>query len=102
MMGRDLSRALDPALLASDCGIVCDEWQARALRERHKRSIWLCSRQCGKTTTAAIMALHTVLYEPPALGSNHQQRGARDLYQRRAPCWQGAARVKPRRHAEQW
>ena len=67
MMGRDLSRALDPVLLASDCGITCDEWQARALRERHKRSIWLCSRQCGKTTTAAIMALHTVLYEPPAL-----------------------------------
>src|SRR5262245_29721310 len=67
MIGRDISRALDPVLLALDCGITCDEWQARALREKHKRSIWLCSRQCGKSTTAALMALHAVLYEAPAL-----------------------------------
>lgn len=67
MIGRDISRALDPVLLALDCGITCDEWQARALREKHKRSIWLCSRQCGKSTTAALLSLHTLLYEPPSL-----------------------------------
>jgi len=67
MMGRDISRALDPVLLAHDCGIEPDEWQARALRLQAKRSIWLCSRQCGKSTTACLMALHEVLYACPAL-----------------------------------
>src|SRR5262249_34020389 len=67
MMGVDLARAFDPVVLARDCGIECDEWQARALRQRPKRSIWLCSRQCGKSTTAALLSLHTLLYEPPAL-----------------------------------
>jgi hypothetical protein len=66
-MHADIARALDACLLAADAGIVCDEWQARALRERHKRSIWLCSRQCGKSTTAALLSLHTLLYEPPSL-----------------------------------
>jgi hypothetical protein len=63
MIGADIARGLDPCLLARDVGIECDEWQARALRERHKRSIWLCSRQCGKSTTAALLSLHTLLYE---------------------------------------
>src|SRR5262249_50662177 len=67
MLAVDLARAFDPVVLAADCGITCDEWQARALREKHKRSIWLCSRQCGKSTTAALLSLHTLLYEPPSL-----------------------------------
>ena len=29
MMAKDLARALDPALTAVDCGIVCDPWQER-------------------------------------------------------------------------
>src|SRR5262249_4233160 len=66
-MGIDLARALDPCLLAADVGIPPDDWQARALRERHKRSLWLCSRQCGKSTTAALLSLHTLLYEAPSL-----------------------------------
>src|SRR4051794_29630941 len=67
MIARDIARMLDPVLLAQDIGISCDDWQARALRLQAKRSIWLCSRQAGKSTTACLMALHTVLYEPPAL-----------------------------------
>src|SRR5262245_10183464 len=67
MMALDLARCLDPVLLAADVGIACDDWQARALRLQAKRSLWLCSRQCGKSTTAALMALHKALYEPGAL-----------------------------------
>jgi hypothetical protein len=66
MMG-DLARALDPVLLAQDCGIEPDPWQGRALRLQAKRSLWLCSRQCGKSTTAALATLHTALYEPGSL-----------------------------------
>ena len=54
--------------MAADCGLPeLDDWQATALRRHAKRSLWLCSRQCGKSTTAALSTLHTALYEPGSL-----------------------------------
>lgn len=67
MMALDLARAFDPALLAQDCGIVPDPWQADLLRTMPKRALLLCSRQSGKSTITALMALHVALYEAPAL-----------------------------------
>jgi Terminase large subunit, T4likevirus-type, N-terminal len=67
VMARDLSRAFDPVLLAQDCGITPDAWQARLLRERPRRSLLLCCRQAGKSTVTALMSLWTALFEPPAL-----------------------------------
>lgn len=66
-LSRDLARAFDPVLLAEDCAVTADEWQARVLRERPRRGLWLCARQTGKTTTALLTTLWTVLYEAPAL-----------------------------------
>jgi hypothetical protein len=65
MISNDLARALDPALIAHDAGIVPDEWQAELLRSEHDRILMLCSRQAGKTTTAAIIALSTAIYRRP-------------------------------------
>ena len=67
MMARDLARALDPALIAHDCGITPDPWQATLLRERPRRSLLLCSRQSGKTTTTALGALDCAIYQPGSL-----------------------------------
>lgn len=67
MMARDLSRALDPALIAHDCGIVPDPWQAELLRTRPRRSLLLCARQSGKSTVTALTALDTAIYQAPAL-----------------------------------
>jgi Terminase large subunit, T4likevirus-type, N-terminal len=67
MMGRDLARALDPVLLAQDCGVNPDPWQANLLRERPRRSLLLCSRQSGKSTVTALLALWVAIYEAPAL-----------------------------------
>lgn len=67
MMGIDLARALDPVLLARDCGVEPDAWQAEVLRERPKRTLLLCARQTGKTTTTALLALWQAIYEAPAL-----------------------------------
>jgi hypothetical protein len=64
MMARDLARCLDPVLLALDCGIVPDPWQASLLRERPRRSLLLCSRQSGKSTVTALQALWQAVYEP--------------------------------------
>ena len=67
MMVRDLARAIDPVELARDVGIEPDVWQAKLLRERPRRSLLLCARQTGKSTTTAITALWTAIYEAPAL-----------------------------------
>ena len=57
MMARDLSRALDPVLFARDAGIEPDPWQAKLLRDMPNRALLLCSRQSGKSTVTALMAL---------------------------------------------
>jgi phage FluMu gp28-like protein len=67
MMSRDLSRALDPCLIAHDCGITPDSWQATLLRDRPRRSLLCCARQTGKTTTTAITAIDTAIYQPGSL-----------------------------------
>jgi len=66
-MHLDIARCLDPVLLATDCGLVPDPWQARLLRDRPRRSLLLCSRQSGKSTVTALMALWTAIFEAPAL-----------------------------------
>ncbi len=46
-------------------GFNPDPWQTRVLRGGYKRLLLLCARQTGKSTVAAILALHTALYAPP-------------------------------------
>jgi len=67
MMARDLARALDPVLLALDCGITPDPWQADLLRSTASRILELCTRQGGKSTTTSLIALNTALYKPASL-----------------------------------
>ena len=60
--------ALDPALLFEDAaGGAPDEWQSRILRGRHRRLLLCCSRQAGKSTVAAVLALHDAVYRPGSL-----------------------------------
>src|SRR5688572_20149675 len=66
-MSHDLARALDPALLMADAGQTPDLWQQDVLRTEAKRLLLLCSRQSGKSTVTAALALHTALYQAPAL-----------------------------------
>jgi Terminase large subunit, T4likevirus-type, N-terminal len=63
----DFARAVDPVLLATDCGITPDPWQADLLRAAPRRGLLLASRQSGKTTATSILALHRALYTPDAL-----------------------------------
>src|SRR5262245_13982743 len=63
----DISRALDQGLLALDVGIEPDPWQAQVLRQQPRRLLMLCSRQAGKSTVSALLALHTALYTSAAL-----------------------------------
>jgi hypothetical protein len=64
-LGLDLAHALDPVAFAIDrLGFQPDPWQAQLLRSRSPWVLVNCSRQVGKSTTTAISALHTALYDP--------------------------------------
>ncbi len=67
MLADDLAAALDPAMFARSVGIVPDAWQADVLRSTHPRVLMNCSRQSGKSLTAAMVALHAAIYQPGSL-----------------------------------
>ena len=59
----DLYRS-DPARLMADAGFAPDPWQVDLLRSADRRVLLLCSRQVGKSTSTAMLALKTALLEP--------------------------------------
>src|SRR5262245_12437381 len=63
----NLATALDPALLLERAGLEPDPWQRDLLRSDAARTLLLCSRQAGKSTAAAALALKAALLKPPAL-----------------------------------
>lgn len=65
-LSRDFARALDPTLLALDCGITPDPIQTALLTTPARKVLVNCCRQWGKSTTTALIALHEALYAAPA------------------------------------
>jgi terminase large subunit-like protein len=64
----DLAMALDRVVFAREAlGLEPDGWQAGVLRWSGRRLLMNCCRQSGKSTTAAVLALHEVLYRPGCL-----------------------------------
>jgi cytochrome c-type biogenesis protein CcmE len=53
-----------PVEFAISLGIVPDEWQVEVLASNHPRKILCCGRQTGKSTVAAILAIHKALTQP--------------------------------------
>jgi hypothetical protein len=66
-LATDLACALDPVVFSRMAGIDPDPWQARVLRSAAPRLLLNCSRQSGKSTTSATLAMHTAIYQAPAL-----------------------------------
>ena len=67
MLAADLAVALDPVHLAERAGIEPDPWQRDVLRSAAPRMLLNASRQSGKSTTVALLSLHTAQYRPGAL-----------------------------------
>jgi Terminase large subunit, T4likevirus-type, N-terminal len=63
----DIRLALDRVAFAKELGIVPDPWQAELLSSNSKRVVLNCTRQSGKSTMAAVLALHRALYHPNSL-----------------------------------
>src|SRR5579885_3226191 len=59
--------ALDPALILRAQGLVPDVWQRDLLLSGDRQLLLNCSRQSGKSTVVAALALHTALFRPGAL-----------------------------------
>jgi len=54
---------LNPSLWAKEqLNITLDKWQEDVLNSNHKRKVLNCSRQSGKSTVAAIKALHRAIH----------------------------------------
>jgi hypothetical protein len=64
---RDLACALDPVLLLEAAGIKPDPWQSELMRGGDDRTLLMATRQGGKSTTAAAIAVYEALFRPPAL-----------------------------------
>jgi Terminase large subunit, T4likevirus-type, N-terminal len=63
----DLRLALDRVAFTEKLGIVPDGWQEGFLRSSADRVLLNCSRQSGKSTMSAVIALHRALYHPGSL-----------------------------------
>ena len=57
----------DPSLILREAGMTPDPWQAKLLRSPLRQILLLCTRQAGKSTTAAALAVRTALLEPWSL-----------------------------------
>lgn len=57
-----LAYRLDPVQMARGAGLKLDPWQCRFVRSRADRILLNCSRQVGKSTSTAVLAVHTALY----------------------------------------
>ncbi len=62
-----LRLALDPAGIFRSLGLTPDPWQRQFLLASHRYVLLNCSRQSGKSTTVAVLALHTALFTPGSL-----------------------------------
>ena len=66
-LAKDLRLALDRSSFARAVGVEPDPWQEDLLKSTSDRVLLNCSRQSGKSTTSAIIALHRALYHPSSL-----------------------------------
>jgi hypothetical protein len=82
-LGLDLCHGLDPAAFAEDrLGFRPDPWQTRLLRSDARQIVLNCCRQAGKSSSTAVLALHTALYAAGSLVLlvSPSQRQSRELF----------------------
>ena len=63
----DLTLALDAASFAGHLGFDPDDWQRAVLRSDARQALLCCSRQSGKSSTVAALALHRAVFHPGSL-----------------------------------
>jgi hypothetical protein len=64
---QSLALALDPSRVLIAQGLTPDPWQRELLLAPERQMLLNCSRQSGKSTVVAALALHTALFTPRGL-----------------------------------
>ncbi len=94
-----------PEAILAAADMTPDPWQAELLRAAPTRTLLLCSRQSGKSQTAAGLALLTALTEPNSLVLllSPTQRQSGELYRKVVDLWKRlgkpVASARPRESA---
>ena len=93
-----LALALDPTLLFELRGLAPDPWQRDLLRSTAPRILLNCSRQAGKSTTVAALALHTALFRPDSLILllSRSQRQSSELFRKVLAFYQSVESQAPK------
>jgi hypothetical protein len=74
----------DPVRILTDAGMEADSWKEGVLRSNASRLLLLASRQAGKSSVAAALALQTALLRPrsPVLLLSPSLRQSGELYRK--------------------
>src|SRR5436190_5931425 len=94
---QSLALALDPSLIFTHQGLTCDPWQRELLLSPDRQVLLNCSRQAGKSTVVAAMALHTALFQPGSLTLllSRAQRQAHELFRKVLDAYNALDRPVP-------
>jgi hypothetical protein len=79
----DLARHLDPFSVANSIGLQLDAWQAELLESQSERILLNVTRQGGKSTTSAVLAVNTAITDPGLiLVASPSQRQSGELFRK--------------------
>ncbi len=93
----DLLLAMDPVRFSQAAGLDPDPWQRDVLRSTASRMLLNCSRQLGKRSTTATLAVWTALYDPGALVLllSPSLRQSQELFRKCLDCYRAVDRPVP-------
>ncbi len=97
MLATDLAAALDPVTFSGRAGLEPDPWQVDVLRSTAPRMLLNCCRQSGKSTTTAVLAMHTALYQPGSLTLllSPTERQSKELFRKVLDTYRAIDRPAP-------
>jgi Terminase large subunit, T4likevirus-type, N-terminal len=84
----------DPTTVLTEAGLSPDAWQREVLQSKQSRLLMLATRQAGKSTVAAALALHTALVKPcsPVLILSPSTRQSGELFRKVLDLFNGLGR----------
>jgi hypothetical protein len=87
----------DPTAILAGAGVTPDPWQREVLQSTQDRLLMLATRQAGKSTVAAALALHTALVRPrsPVLILSPSTRQSGELFRKVLDLFNASGRPMP-------